>query len=94
MIENVKPKFDTTIDFELNTKFVGKAYGVPSENGVKAIKMLAELEGLFLCPVYTSKAMAGLIEYIKENKIKKDETIVFIHTGGMPLVHAYYNLYE
>ncbi len=56
--------------------------------------MLAELEGLFLCPVYTSKAMAGLIEYIKENKIKKDETIVFIHTGGMPLVHAYYNLYE
>ena len=94
IIENVKPKFDTITDFELNTKFVGEAYGVPTENGIKAIKMLAELEGLFLCPVYTSKAMAGLIEYIKENKIKKDETIVFIHTGGMPLVHAYYNQYE
>lgn len=94
IIENVKPKFNTTTDFELNTKFVGEAYGIPTENGIKAIKMLAELEGLFLCPVYTSKAMAGLIEYIKENKIKKEESIVFIHTGGMPLVHAYYNQYE
>ena len=94
IIENFKPKFNITTDFELNTKFVGKAYGIPTENGIKAIKMLAELEGLFLCPVYTSKAMAGLVEYIKENKIKKNETVVFIHTGGMPLVHAYYNQYE
>lgn len=94
IIENIKPKFDTITNFELNTKFVGEAYGIPTENGINAIKMLAELEGLFLCPVYTSKAMAGLIEYIKDNKIKKDETIVFIHTGGMPLVHAYYNQYE
>jgi len=94
IIENINSKSDITTDFELNTKFVGEAYGIPTENGIKAIKMLAELEGLFLCPVYTSKAMVGLIEYIKDNKIKKDETIVFIHTGGMPLVHAYYNQYE
>ncbi len=94
IIENVKPKIDIITDFEVNTKFVGKGYGIPTENGNNAIKMLAELEGVFLCPVYTGKAMAGLVQYIKENKIKKDETIVFIHTGGMPLVHAYYNLYD
>lgn len=94
IIESIKPTSDITIDFELDTKFVGEAYGIPTEKGKKAISMLAELEGLFLCPVYTSKAMAGLIEYIEKNKIKKDETIVFIHTGGMPLVHAYYNQYE
>ncbi|WP_298472932.1 D-cysteine desulfhydrase family protein [uncultured Maribacter sp.] len=93
IIENIKPNVDIATNFELNTKFVGEGYGIPTENGTKAVTMLAELEGLFLCPVYTSKAMAGLVEYIKTNKIKKDETIVFIHTGGMPLVHAYYNQY-
>ncbi|MDO5968586.1 hypothetical protein Q4Q35_02090 [Flavivirga aquimarina] len=55
---------------------MGEGYGIPTENGIKAINLLAKLEGLFLCPVYTSKATAGLIEYIKDNKIKKDETIV------------------
>ena len=91
IIDNLKPNSDLEIDFELNTNFVGDGYGIPTERGKKAIGMLAELEGLFLCPVYTSKAMAGLIDYIEKNKIQKDETIVFIHTGGMPLVHAYYN---
>jgi len=81
-------------DFELDTTFVGDGYGIPTDKGQKAIKSLAELEGLFLCPVYTSKAMSGLIDYINKNKITKDETVVFIHTGGMPLVHAYYDSFE
>ena len=82
------------LNFEVNVDFVGKGYGIPTKQGIKSIKILAELEGLFLCPVYTGKAMAGLIEYIKTGKITKDDTIVFIHTGGMPLVHAYYNGYN
>ena len=79
-------------EFTIDTDYVGDGYGIPTLSGKKAISLLAELEGLFLCPVYTSKAMAGLINYIEKNKITKDESIVFIHTGGMPLVHAYYNL--
>jgi D-cysteine desulfhydrase family pyridoxal phosphate-dependent enzyme len=94
IIDNIKPNSNIKPDFWLNTSFVGDGYGIPTEKGKQAISILAELEGLFLCPVYTSKAMAGLIDYIENNKIGKAETIVFIHTGGMPLVHAYYNLYE
>jgi len=82
------------LNFEVNVDFVGEGYGIPTKQGIKSIKTLAELEGLFLCPVYTSKAMAGLIEYVRIGKIKKDDTTVFIHTGGMPLVHAYYNRYN
>lgn len=94
IIDSIKPNSEIQADLHLDTNFVGDAYGIPTENGKRAIHLLAELEGLFLCPVYTSKAMAGLINYIEKKKIGKEKTIVFIHTGGMPLVHAYYNLYE
>ncbi len=94
IIASVKPNSNIKANFELDTNFVGDAYGATTESGKKAIRMLAELEGLFLCPVYTGKAMAGLIDYIEKNKVKNDDTIVFIHTGGMPLVHAYYNTFE
>ncbi|WP_296317917.1 D-cysteine desulfhydrase family protein [Winogradskyella sp. UBA3174] len=91
IVNKIKPNSNLKINFELDTNFVGDEYGIPTEGGKKAIGMLAELEGIFLCPVYTSKAMAGLIDYIEKNKIQKEDTVVFIHTGGMPLVHAYYN---
>lgn len=90
----LKANSNVNLNFHLDTNFVGEAYGIPSEKGKKAIELLAQLEGLFLCPVYTSKPMAGLIDYIENNKIGKDKTIVFIHTGGMPLVHAYYNIWK
>ena len=94
IVNNIRPNLNIKPSFQLDTSFVGDAYGIPTEKGKEAIKLLAELEGLFLCPVYTSKAMAGMIDYIENNKIGQGETIVFIHTGGMPLVHAYYDQYE
>lgn len=94
IIQKIKPSSEISLNFHVDTNFVGTSYGIPTENGKEAIHLLAELEGIFLCPVYTSKAMAGLIDYIRNNKVGKDETIVFIHTGGMPLVHAYYDQYE
>ena len=75
----------------VNDKFIGEGYGIPTQEGIEAIKLLARLEGIFLDPVYTGKAMAGLIALIEKGEISKDETIVFVHTGGMPLVHAYYD---
>jgi len=44
---------------------------------------------LVLDPVYTGKAMAGLIDFIRKGLIGKDETIVFLHTGGLPAIFAY-----
>ncbi len=78
----------------VDDNFVGAGYGIPTKKGIDAIKLLAKTEALFLCPVYTSKAMSGLISYIEKGDIKNSDTVLFIHTSGMPLVHTYFDKYE
>lgn len=78
----------------VDDNFLGEGYGIPTKRGIEAIKLLAKSEGIFLCPVYTGKAMSGLINYVEKGIIKKGDTVIFLHTGGMPLVHAYYNKYK
>ncbi len=78
---------------EVNDNYVGDGYGIPTTKGIDAIKLVAKTEALFLCPVYTSKAMAGLISYIEQGRIKNTDTVIFVHTGGMPLLHSYYDIY-
>lgn len=73
----------------LNYSYGGEGYGIPSQAGVEALHLLARTEGLFLDPVYTSKGMAGLIDHVQRGLIGSDETVVFVHTGGMPLNFAY-----
>ncbi|MDA3907073.1 MAG: D-cysteine desulfhydrase family protein [Bacteroidales bacterium] len=91
VINNISLDIDTAPKIIIDDKFVGEGYGVPTVEGLKAIKLLAMSEGLFLDPVYTGKAMSGLIAYIASGRITKDDTVVFIHTGGIPLLHAYYD---
>jgi D-cysteine desulfhydrase family pyridoxal phosphate-dependent enzyme len=69
--------------------FIGPGYGIPSEEGVAAIRLTARTEGIFLDPTYTGKAMAGLIEEIRSGRIGKSETVVFVHTGGEPALFAH-----
>jgi D-cysteine desulfhydrase family pyridoxal phosphate-dependent enzyme len=69
--------------------FIGPGYGIPSEEGVEAIRLIARTEGIFLDPTYTGKAMAGLIEEIRSGRIGKTETVVFVHTGGEPALFAH-----
>lgn len=73
-------------DFEKKIKvddtYLGEGYGIATDEGVKAIKLLAEKEGILLDPTYTSKAMAGLIDYIKRGIINAGDKVVFWHTGG------------
>ena len=65
-------------------------YGEPNEEGTEAIKLLARLEGIFLDPVYTGKAMAGLIDGIAQQRFRREGPIVFVHTGGSPALFAYH----
>ncbi len=69
--------------------YVGEAYGVVSPESVEAIRLVARTEGIFLDPVYTSKAMAGLIDHIRRGEIASNETVIFLHTGGTPALFAY-----
>ena len=65
-----------------NTDYVGEGYGLPTESGVEAIAMFAELDGILLDPVYSAKGAAGLIDLARKGFFDKDERIVFLHTGG------------
>lgn len=67
---------------EANCDYVGDGYGVPTEGMGEAVRMLAQLEGILLDPVYSGKAMAGLIDLIRTRVIGADKTVVFLHTGG------------
>ncbi|MCS6859759.1 MAG: pyridoxal-phosphate dependent enzyme, partial [Abditibacteriales bacterium] len=69
--------------------YVGESYGIVTQAGLDAIELVARTEGILLDPVYTAKAMAGVIAQIRQGVIPKDATLVFIHTGGNPALFAY-----
>ncbi len=64
-------------------------YSVPNRQMVEAVTLLAQTEGILLDPVYTGKAMAGLIDLSRKGYFRKDENVLFIHTGGSPALYAY-----
>lgn len=76
-------------DVAIHDEYVGPAYGQVTEAGVEAIRLAARTEALILDPVYTGKAMSGLIGQIRQGAIKPGETAIFIHTGGVPITFAY-----
>lgn len=69
--------------------FVGEAYGVPTQGMIDAVTLLARAEGILLDPVYTGKGMAGMLTLIAASRFNRDDTLVFLHTGGMPGLFAY-----
>lgn len=69
--------------------YMGEAYGVVSKECIEAIKLVAQTEGIFLDPVYTGKVMAGLIDLIRKGRITAEDTVVFVHTGGIPDIFSH-----
>ena len=77
-----------------NCDYVGPGYGQPTPGMVEAVRMVARLEGILLDPVYSGKAMAGLIDLIRKREIRKGETVVFLHTGGAVGLFGYLGAFE
>jgi D-cysteine desulfhydrase len=69
-------------------EYVGDGYSLPTEGMVEAVKLLARTEGILLDPVYSGKAMAGLIGLVRKGAFPKDSNILFLHTGGSPALYA------
>jgi L-cysteate sulfo-lyase len=76
-------------EIEVDDRFVGEGYGIPTSEGLAAIRLVARLEGLLFDPVYTGKAMAGLVAMVREGRFGSGENVVFLHTGGWPALFAY-----
>jgi 1-aminocyclopropane-1-carboxylate deaminase/D-cysteine desulfhydrase-like pyridoxal-dependent ACC family enzyme len=76
----------TTID--VDDRFVGEGYGKPTGASREALDLAARTEALFLDPTYTAKAMAALIAYVRQQKFKEGQTVLFWHTGGQVALFA------
>jgi D-cysteine desulfhydrase len=74
---------------EVYDDYLGGGYGVLGDLERNAISMLARLEGILLDPVYTGRAMGGLIDMINEGHFRQNQTVLFWHTGGTPALFAY-----
>ena len=75
-------------------EYVGPGYSLSTTEMVDAVKLVAETEGIVLDPVYTGKAMAGLIDLIRKGYFKKGDNLLFVHTGGSPGLYAYQSYFE
>jgi D-cysteine desulfhydrase len=64
-------------------------YSVPNKKMVEAVNLVAKTEGILMDPVYTGKAMAGLIGLSRNGYFRKGENVLFVHTGGSPGLYAY-----
>ena len=69
-------------------EYIGEGYSVPTSEGIDAIRLVAQTEGIFLDPIYTGKAMAGLTDLVKKDLIGSDKTVIFLHTGGSPSIFS------
>lgn len=78
-------------DIDITFDYIGPGYGLVSEESLEAIALLARTEGILLDPTYSGKAMAGLIDDIRQKRLSPDRPVVFIHTGGTPALFAYNN---
>ncbi|MCG6881763.1 MAG: D-cysteine desulfhydrase [Deltaproteobacteria bacterium] len=69
--------------------YMGPGYSLPTPEMAKAVRLLAETEGILLDPVYTGKTMAGLIDLSKKGYFRKNQNVLFLHTGGVPALPVY-----
>jgi L-cysteate sulfo-lyase len=76
-------------DVVANSDYVGPGYGERTDEMNEAVMLLARLEGLLFDPVYSGKALAGLIDLVRKGEFRDDENIVFLHTGGSAALFAY-----
>ncbi len=77
---------------DIDDRFIGPGYGIASEAALDAIRVAASVDGLVLDPIYTGKAMAGLLAHAREGRLTRDDVIVFHHTGGVPAVFTFADL--
>jgi D-cysteine desulfhydrase len=75
-------------EIQLDRDRIGPGYGAPTPACREALHLAASLEGLLLDPVYTGKAMAGLVAAVRDGRVPGDGRLVFLHTGGLPALFA------
>ncbi len=99
LVEKIHKRLNHKTGIDINKihcldAYVGPGYSLPTEEMKEAVKLTASVEGILLDPVYSGKAMAGLIDLIRQNYFKKKDKILFLHTGGVPALYAYAEIFQ
>ena len=76
-------------DVVVNDEYLGSGYGAVDRDVADVIQLIFQTEGIVLDPVYTAKAMAGLVDLVNKGAFKKTDKVVFFHTGGTPALFPY-----
>jgi D-cysteine desulfhydrase family pyridoxal phosphate-dependent enzyme len=76
-------------DLLVDDGYVGPGYGRYTAEAAEALRLVAQTEGVVLDPVYTAKAMAGLIGHARSGALPPDAPVIFLHSGGTPALFAY-----
>lgn len=75
-------------------QYVGPGYSLPTDSMIEAVKLLAQTESILLDPVYSGKAMAGLIDLVRNDYFPAGSNVLFLHTGGSPALYAYIDTFK
>jgi len=78
-------------DVQVYDQDLAPGYGQLNAQVMRAMSSAAQLEAVLLDPVYSGRTMAGLISLVNNNTVKPGESVLFIHTGGLPALFAYQN---
>ncbi len=89
-IENAV-KRDDIVCFD---QYVGPGYSLPTDSMVEAVKLFSQNEAILLDPVYSGKAAAGLIDLVRKGQFAKGSNVLFLHTGGSPVLFAYMDTFR
>ena len=84
-----RPELVSRDDIVVNCDYIGDGYGMPTQSMNDALLLAARLEGLLFDPVYSGKALAGMIDLAKRGEFGDAENIVFLHTGGAASLFGY-----
>ena len=94
--DDIRDLLDLPVTFEeadmrVLDQFVGEGYGMLTPEVIEAIKLSAQTDAIMLDPNYTGTVMAGLLDDIREGNVSADETVIFLHTGGLPALFTFAN---
>jgi L-cysteate sulfo-lyase len=89
-----KPGCVVREDIIADCNYIGPGYGQPTDAMNEAVLLLARTEGLLFDPVYSGKALAGMIDYVRQGRFDKSQRIVFLHTGGAAGLFAYADILD
>ncbi len=75
-------------------EYVGPGYSIPTDSMIEAVKLLAQTEAILLDPVYSGKAMAGMVDLVRKDLFAEGSNVLFLHTGGSPALYAYLDTFK